>query len=123
MSGRLRYSLIEWRSREEAWKLESILKHPSFQDQKKAKYYVSYCPILDVWTQGETAKKAFKNLAEALQLFLMSCYERGILDKVLKESGFIPAKRPGAKKKKSDEPKVDVLLPFTIDSRLARCQD
>lgn len=48
-----------------------------FKIKKKAKYYVSYCPILDVWTQGEPSKKALENLAEALRLFLMSCYERG----------------------------------------------
>lgn len=55
---------------------------------KKKKYYVSCCHVLDVWSQGETKTKATENLREALQLFLIDCFERGTLDKVLKESGF-----------------------------------
>jgi predicted RNase H-like HicB family nuclease len=60
--------------------------------KKKNKYYVSCCHVLDVWSQGETKMKATENLREALQLFLIDCFERGTLDKVLKESGFTSSK-------------------------------
>ncbi len=41
-------------------------------------------PILDVITQGETEEKAKQNLNDALSLFLVSWFERGTLDSVLK---------------------------------------
>ena len=51
-------------------------------------YYISVCPPLDVFSQGETEEAALANLAEALQLFVESCYERGTLEEVLKDCGF-----------------------------------
>ena len=42
-----------------------------FSIKKKANYFVSSCPVLDVWSQGETKEKAIENLREALQLFLL----------------------------------------------------
>jgi len=90
---------------------------------KKKEYYVSCCPVLDVWSQGETREKATENLREALQLFLIDCFERGRLDKVLKECGFKAAKTLLSKKQISKfKHKIDVPLPFIIDDRLARCQ-
>lgn len=50
--------------------------------------FVSHCPALDVYSQGDTEKDARTNLVEALQLFVESCYERGTLDAVMKERGF-----------------------------------
>lgn len=50
--------------------------------------FVSSCPPLDVFSQGETEQQALDNLVEALTLFLESCYEHGNLDEVLKECGF-----------------------------------
>ena len=52
---------------------------------KKRKWFLASCPILDVHSQGETENKARKNLAEALSLFFISCFERGSLDSLLKE--------------------------------------
>ena len=49
--------------------------------------YVSYCPPLDVFSQGKTKKEAKENLIEAMQLFIESCFERGTLDSVLKDCG------------------------------------
>ena len=51
--------------------------------------YVSCCPALDVYSQGDTEEEAHSNLREAVQLFISSCYERGTLDDVLKSSGFV----------------------------------
>lgn len=90
---------------------------------KKKNFYISCCPVLDVWSQGETRKRATENLREALQLFLIDCFERGTLDKVLKECGFKAAKTAHSKKQISkSKNKIDVPLPFIIDDRLARCQ-
>ena len=58
---------------------------------------VSCCPALDVYSQGDTKEEALSNLREAVQLFISSCYERGTLADVLKDSGFIVSPDEGAK--------------------------
>lgn len=90
---------------------------------KKDKHYVSCCPVCDVWAQGETKEKATENLREALQLFLIDCYERGTLDKVLKDSGFTAVRTPPKKEMKHSKHTIDIILPFIIDDRQARCQE
>lgn len=50
--------------------------------------YIARCPALDVYSQGPTEDVAVRNLVEALELFLASCYRRGQLDRVLKDCGF-----------------------------------
>lgn len=50
--------------------------------------FVSHCPALDVYSQGDTEQEARTNLVEALQLFIEVCYEHGTLDAVMKERGF-----------------------------------
>ena len=52
--------------------------------------FVSFCPALDVYSQGPSEEAAIENLAEALQLFVESCLARGTLDRVLKDCGFEP---------------------------------
>jgi predicted RNase H-like HicB family nuclease len=78
--------------------------------KKKKDWWIASCPILDVVTQGETEEKAKQNLNDALSLFLVSCFERGTLDSVLKECGFRPG-RSG--KKMADYPEskyIDVPI-------------
>ena len=58
--------------------------------RKKKKSFVAFCPALDVASQGSTEEEAKRNIAEALFMFLRSCYERGTLDAVLKQCGFEP---------------------------------
>lgn len=58
--------------------------------KKVGKVFVSNCPILDVASQGYTNKEAKDNLVEALQLFIISCLERGVLEKVLLDAGMRP---------------------------------
>lgn len=84
--------------------------------EKKGKYFISCCPILDVCSQGETKKKALDNLVEALSLFFISCYERGTLEKVLNESGFVPAKRVVVRERPFPEKyeSLTIPLPFQI---------
>jgi hypothetical protein len=42
--------------------------------------------------QGTTRQEAERNLVEAAQLFMESCYERDVLDEVLKQCGFTPGR-------------------------------
>ena len=49
--------------------------------------YIACCSALDVYSQGPTEDVAVRNLVEALELFLASCYRRGQLDRVLKDCG------------------------------------
>ena len=60
--------------------------------KKQGKWYIAYCPPLDLSTQGKTFEEAQRNLIEASQLFIISCLERGTLDQALKELGFTPRK-------------------------------
>ena len=56
--------------------------------KEKPGMYVSYCPALDLYSQGATAKEARANIIEATRLFIESCFARGTLRDVLRESGF-----------------------------------
>jgi predicted RNase H-like HicB family nuclease len=58
--------------------------------RQEGKWFYSSCPVLDVHSQGLSKEEALGNLIEALQLFVESCFERGTLDQVLRESGFSP---------------------------------
>ncbi len=60
--------------------------------KKREQWYLSHCPALDVYSQGETQEKAIINLKEAIELFVVSCFDRGTLDSVLKECGFEPVR-------------------------------
>jgi len=87
------------------------------------KYHVSCCPVLDIWSQGETEKRAVSNLIEATQLFLINCFERGTLEKVLKDCGFIAVKKRPLQKTTPIPKHINVPLPFIIDQQMARCRD
>ena len=80
---------------------------------------MSCCPILDVWSQGETKDKALNNLNEALQLFLISCFDRGTLVEVLKKCGATLTVRRGAKARPL--PKryefLEVSVPFQFPTK------
>ena len=56
--------------------------------KKKGKLFIAKCPLLDVYSQGDSKKEALEHLTEALQLFVESCFERGTLDQVMKKCGF-----------------------------------
>ena len=83
---------------------------------KKERLFVSYCPAIDVASQGITEDEAKNNLIEAVSLFLVTCFEMGTLDAVLKECGFVP----GISLQETSNPSenvdyIDVPLPFMID--------
>ncbi|MFO7985113.1 MAG: type II toxin-antitoxin system HicB family antitoxin [Desulfatiglandaceae bacterium] len=85
---------------------------------KKESWFVASCPILDVHSQGETEELARENLKEALSLFFQSCFERGVLDDVLKECGF-KAATPSIEKEEeqvaSREDYIQVPIPFLVN--------
>ncbi len=60
--------------------------------KRKGKWYIAYCPPLDLTTQGKSVSEARQNLVEASELFVISCLERGTLDQALRELGFVPVK-------------------------------
>ncbi|MCA1989909.1 MAG: type II toxin-antitoxin system HicB family antitoxin, partial [Desulfarculus sp.] len=72
-----------------AIQVQMILKVP-VEVKKRGKWFVANCPVFDVVTQGEDIEKAKKNLGVALTLFLVSCFERGTLEEVLRQCGFRP---------------------------------
>lgn len=56
--------------------------------KKQGAWYVAHCPPLDLTTQGKTAAEAKKNLIEASELFVISCFERGTFEQALRELGW-----------------------------------
>ncbi len=89
---------------------------------KRKKWYLATCPVLDVHSQGKTKSEAQKNLKEALELFLVSCFERGTLDQVLKECGFRPNYPSEHREVSRFDKTIDVPIQFFIpSSRVARC--
>ncbi len=94
-----------------------------FEIKKSGRYYVSCCPVLDVGSQATTKKKAKENLIEAVGLFLVSCFERGTLDQVLKDCGFKPLhtiKKQTRRAPGHDE--IDVPFPFQVNKEsLSNC--
>ena len=65
-------------------------------------WIVGEFPTLGVASQGRTREEAERNLIEAAQLFIESCFERNRLDEALKELGFTPGHA-------SDRPQGDHL--------------
>jgi predicted RNase H-like HicB family nuclease len=84
---------------------------------KKERWFLATCPILDIHSQGESEGKAKDNLGEALSLFFISCFERGVLDEVLKGCGF-KAAMPIPKENRplvTHEDYISVPIPFLVD--------
>lgn len=85
--------------------------------EKNKGWFIASCPLLDVVTQGKTRATAKKNIADALELFLMSCFERGTLVEVLKGHGFVPEKNlhhPATNPFPGHLSRVKVPFPFNV---------
>ena len=67
--------------------------------------HVIFCPELGVYSQGETIEEAKANLTEAVELYLESAKELGILKEILEEAGI-----------ESEDLKEDILI---IDEYIA----
>jgi predicted RNase H-like HicB family nuclease len=92
------------------------------QVRKKGKWFISSCNLLDVHSQGHTREQAERNLKDALATFLLSCYERGTLEVVLREAGFVPAVGRQLKLKSSPRGGKEVTVPlqFSIERAHSR---
>lgn len=90
--------------------------------RKKGKWFISSCPLLDVHSQGHTREEAQRNLVDALVSFMISCYERGTLDEVLRDAGFVPVAEANAPETVLGKADIEltVPLPFVIESSRAR---
>jgi predicted RNase H-like HicB family nuclease len=86
--------------------------------RKRGKWFVSSFEPLDVHSQGRSRAEAERNLKDALASFLVSCFQRGTLDQVLRDAGFVamrPRKpRVGGAAKRPHE--IAVPLPFRVRS-------
>jgi predicted RNase H-like HicB family nuclease len=85
---------------------------------RKRKYVVSSCPVLDVWSQGETPEKAKKNLVEAITAFLITCFEMGTLEEVLKQCGLKPGK--ATHKTGREDGYINVPIPLLAEYQKGR---
>jgi hypothetical protein len=52
-------------------------------------FIVAHIPNLDVASCGKTHDEAVNSLIEALKLFVRVCRDRGTLDQILMENGFV----------------------------------
>lgn len=69
-------------------KVEFRFSLPAIVQKAGKGTFVAKCPSLDVVSQGDTESEAKENLKEALELFLLGCFEMGTLEEVLRRSGF-----------------------------------
>ena len=84
-------------------------------------WHIASCHVLDVHSQGHTKEEATKNIIEAIQLFIESCFERGTLERVLKDRGFKAASGYD-KDIQNDEDFVDIPLPMLVkDAQTHAC--
>jgi hypothetical protein len=70
---------------------------------KEAEAYVAYAPALRVYAQGENKKQAKVALQDGVESFLMVAYENGVLEKCLKNVGFVIDARPMHKSNVGEE--------------------
>jgi len=102
--------------------IDFIMKLP-LKLEKKGEWFISSCPIIDVYSQGKTAKEAKENIIDAVSLFFLSCFERGTLDAVFKECGFRPLmKKRITKPLKEPENYINVSIPFEVNTKHAQCR-
>ena len=71
--------------------------------KEKPGLYVSYCPALDLYSQGKTEREAEKKIIEATHLFIEFCIEDHTLEEVLADCGFSLATRPSTKNRRPEK--------------------
>jgi predicted RNase H-like HicB family nuclease len=68
----------------------------AFRPSEKSGAWVSWCPELDLFSQGETLDRAFDALKETVRSWITHCYKQGILDDSLIKRGWSVSKsEPG----------------------------
>jgi predicted RNase H-like HicB family nuclease len=101
-------------------KMMEMLFHLFGTLKREGDWYIAHCPPLDITTQGKTITEARKNLIEASELFVISCVERGTLDRAMKELGFVPLKGTHLTPQRlgPNEFKVPISIPLRLQKRL-----
>jgi hypothetical protein len=61
---------------------------------EQSNVYVGYCPMLSIYSQGTSEGEAQEAVVDAAKLFIIECYKRDILHKVLRERGMTEAAAP-----------------------------
>jgi len=90
--------------------------------KKEGAVYSSWCPILDVSAFGKTREEARAMLSEAVRLFIVDCYRRGTLERVLKDSGFLKSVQSAKAPARGDvKNQISVRLPGALNLQLAQC--
>lgn len=55
---------------------------------EEARTFVAHAPALNLYSQGPTEEEAQRAIESAIRLYLVTAYNAGILDRVLKRHGF-----------------------------------
>ena len=87
-----------------------------FDLKQEGGWYIASCCLLDVHSQGHTDDQAVRNLIEAIQLFLETCYELGTLEQILKDCGFHAASKK-APPESGNERMLDIPFPALIANK------
>lgn len=82
--------------------------------KRKGEWIVGCFPNLDVTSQGRNQQEAERNLIEAAQLFIESCFERNVLDEVLKNCGFVPGRQGPVIAPGPDDNLPHLTVPFEL---------
>ncbi len=61
---------------------------------REGKYFVAYCPVLDISTQATSFEKVQHRFNELMNIFFEEMLRDGKLDKYLTEMGWIKRTRP-----------------------------
>jgi predicted RNase H-like HicB family nuclease len=77
-------------------------------------WYIATCPPLGIASQGKTQAEAKKNLAEAAELFMISCFERGTFERALHELGWSVDKEASAPQYTKRHPKNAFPFPIPV---------
>ncbi len=85
-----------------------------YETKAENDWVIASCPPFEVLSQGRTEEEAVRNLFEAIQLFVESCYRRGTLQQVLEECGFKPDRSHADIDVLSGDHLMDVPLPLLI---------
>ena len=78
--------------------------------------YCVSCPALrGVHSQGGTVKEAKANIKEAVECFIETCFERGILRDALARRGFFAPDKPRRRRRKAAPPNARIArIPVRI---------
>ena len=60
----------------------------AIREDRQTQCFVSYCSTLDLYSAGRTRMDAKKALTAAVVTYVRVCYDRGMLDSILKGKGF-----------------------------------